>query len=156
MVKKSKRCLTLIEVMICVAILATIAATMAFPLTGMLGRHRFHQGVKQFVIHVREMQALALNHHSDMGIMLYEEQGRLMCKGFTDEPLRLFRPFELQNISSLTFDQKPVKMPLKLTVFSSGRIGPASVLTFSKKGESVDINFKDSPYIHVEEKHASD
>ena len=146
-----KHCFTLLEIMVCLSILAVVAGAMVFPLSGMLARHRFNQGVKQFVIHVRELQALALNHQSDMGIALEHEQNKWTCKGFTDEPMKLFKPFELKNLSAVTFDKKPAKMPLKIQILASGRVIPPGTLAFTYDEELIEIDFTSSPLIKVKQ-----
>jgi Tfp pilus assembly protein FimT len=144
-----KSSLTILELMLCVALLAIIASVLIFPLSGLLAQHRFNQGTKQFMIHLREMQALAMNHHTDMGIKVYREGTKWMCAGFTDEPMKLFRPFELQNISSLRFDQKPATLPFKLTIYRTGRVSPNGLLSFQSEKRILEIDFRNTPHIDI-------
>jgi|GEM_PF-2260082 len=146
-----KSSFTLLEIMICLAILSIVGGILVFPLSGMLAHHRFHQGVKQFVIHLREMQALALNYQSDMGMIIYKEGDRFLCKGFTDEPIKLFRPFELQNITALTLDKKKTPTPFKLNIYASGRISPEKVLSFIREEDAIELHFDHSPQFKVKE-----
>lgn len=137
-----KSSFTLLEIMICIAILGMVATAVAFPLTSLLARHRFTQGVKQFMVQMRSMQSLALNYQSDMGVMLYQDKEKWMCKGYTDEPISLFRSFELTHITSVTFNEKQVKLPLKIDCFASGRIQPAGELTFFRDNDLIVVDFK--------------
>lgn len=149
--RSNKKSFTLLEIMLCLAIIALVAGALIYPLSGLLAQHRFHQGVKQFVTHLREMQALALSYQSDMGVMLYQDKGKLMCRGFTDEPIPLFRPFEMGKISHFTFNRKKANMPLKLTVHSSGRIAPGGTLIMQGEGKKMIIDFEASPLIQVKD-----
>lgn len=148
---RHKKSFTLLEIMICIAIMALAASAMIYPLSGLLKEHRFQQGVKQFVTHLREMQSLALNYQSDMTLQFYQENGKIMCRGVTDEPIFLFKPFEMGNISSLMHARKKAKMPLTFNIYPTGRIEPAGTLTFQSETKKIEINFETSPLITLKE-----
>jgi prepilin-type N-terminal cleavage/methylation domain-containing protein len=137
--QRRRRAFTLLELIFCIVILTIVAGALSFPLKGMLDRHRFLHDVKRVAKEIREVQSLALNYQSDMGIELYKENDHFYCIGFTDEPIQPspFKALHLEGLSDLIFNGAKISEhnPVQLKVFSSGRIEPKGKLFFTKEGE---------------------
>jgi hypothetical protein len=127
-------------------ILSLVSGFLAWHIKEAVEHHRFHSGVKRFMIQLKEMQSLALSHQNEMRLRIFKDQGSYICKGTSDEPIKLFQPFEMNEISSLTWNGKEVNH-LVIDIFSSGRIEPSGVIGLRRGKEGLWIDLRNSPLI---------
>jgi hypothetical protein len=141
---KNKQPFTLLEICLCVALLALISGFLGFKILSAVSLHRFESNVSAIVADLKRAQALALSYQSEFRVKIFEHKGRFEYLVTTDEPKSVMKrlPHEpLRGISSLSSNKQEIKS-LSLRITSSGRIEPLSVIGFHTKDEARWIDLR--------------
>jgi hypothetical protein len=122
---------TLLEIVICIAILGTASVTLAWQMLGMLRTYNFDRGVEQFFTDLRKGQLVALADRVDIEVWIEKKDNVFFYRLRSDSILPSFnkKSHRIQGLAKMQLDGKE-KEQLKLTIFSSGRIEGVEQLQF--------------------------
>ncbi len=146
------RLFTLLELIVCIAILSLVASLLAFPIKGMVQEHRFYQKVKEVRLLISQVHALALTYQSDMELCIYKEKGCLYCEGRTDEPLKIFKPLKLEGIARIHFNSQEIKESFRIYMSASGHVDPTGIFTFYQDKISAKLDMRRPLWMKLERK----
>lgn len=136
--KTRNRAFTLIEIVIAVSILGMLAGVVGFHFKKMVDLHRFRKHVGLFIGDLQKLQIVSLSRRADFEIYIFKEDDKWAYVATCDEPINLYgkgRKIFLDGVSEIQIDKKPPKkLPIKLSVFPSGRIEPLEIISFIPKG----------------------
>lgn len=90
MSRASLRAFTLIEIVICVAILAMAAAALGLQLRSMVADHTFSSNVANLVTELKKCQLIAVCDQTHIEVVIAKEAGRYAFWARTDDPLPVF------------------------------------------------------------------
>lgn len=139
---KKRRPFTLLELMVCLMLMAMITALLGIKVYDFIGDHRFRSSVEDLFTDIRQLQVLAVSHDCDMEVRMFRKNESFYYECFTEAPLKktgLFQKHSLKGVISLTCGDRPVSA-YTLRVYSSGRIEPQELLGFHPK-PSKDSSF---------------
>ena len=145
------RAFTLLEIMVCLLILAVAAGAVGIRIVDALSSHRFHVSVGDFTSQVKELQLLAMTHRTDMGLQIFKDRGEWKYQTKIEPSLKLgcsTYPFPLSGTAHITLDAKPFSS-LPFSIYSSGRIEPRGVLEFRDGEESIWVDLRESLHIKI-------
>ena len=140
---KKRRSFTLLEMVLCFAILSLLTATFSFNMMQALEARRFEASTGHLVMKLKELQILAMSYRSDITLELSPIKGQICYKIRTDEPIPYLergKETSLKGISYLTLDNKRINN-VTLQIFSSGRIEPKKVLGLHLEPSSDEKHF---------------
>ena len=130
-----KRRFTLLELLVCIAILGVIASLLGIKGKGMVDHHRFRSSVQEVANKLGLCKTLALSYQADLTFRLFEKEGALYFQIISDEPLIQKKipkkPIKLPGVDTAT--------PVTLAIPPSGWINP-QVLEFHHKDQTLRIN----------------
>jgi prepilin-type N-terminal cleavage/methylation domain-containing protein len=120
-----KKCFTLIEIMIAMAIISLVGTVVGWQIHRMIASHRLESDAEQLCIALQEAQLLAITHETDFQIRLYSDRGKIFYQIKTHEPLAVVdqRPKAFSAVHSLSWKGSTVSS-IDLDLYSSGRIEP--------------------------------
>ncbi len=145
------RAFTLLEIMVCLLILAAAAGAVGIRIVSALSSHRFHVSVGDFVSQVKELQLLAMTHRTDMELRIFKDRGEWKYQTKIEPSLKvgcLTTPFSLGAAAEVVLDGKAFPA-LPLSIFSSGRIEPRGVLEFRCREESIWVDMREPLHIKI-------
>lgn len=143
--KTIKRCFTLFEIALCVAILGLVGTVMGWQIKTMVSRHHFHKNLDMLLTDLRKIQIMALAHRVDITMEILETNGTISYRISSDEDLPLIKGKEVKLLGV-----KKVKTPHTLTVYSTGRIMPEEeILFFQDEDEEIGASLKPSTVTHL-------
>jgi len=139
-VMKSKRAFTLLEIMVCIAILSLVAGFLGWHVKSMVDVHRFHKHIDRLVTDLHKLQIIALTHETDITLNIQRNaDGKLGYLVLSDEPGAIARSsfVLLSSVEALTLDRRHVeKMTLHIT--PDGSIRGAETLGFFQNADNKD------------------
>jgi len=135
---RKKRTLTLLELFICLGILATASSLLILRAKPMVARYQFTGSATRLINELEWSYKVAMSACADIDFTIEQKGNKLFCKRTTDEPLGFKggnRTFVIDHIPSFLFDDKEEKV-LRLSFTRSGFILPEGRLKIcsSKKG----------------------
>lgn len=135
--RKRKKNFSLLEVLICIAILGFVASLLSWQIKDMVASHQFHKSIDQFLTDLRKIQMLALADRCDIEMKISQDNGEYSYIFTSDEALPLVKPQrnKLTGVKKITLGKLPVKKETTLSVYSSGRIEPQEQVQFFQKGD---------------------
>ncbi len=124
-----KHAFTLLEIVICMAILSLIGTAVGLQIHSMITSHRLSSGADRLCIALQEAQLLAITHQTDFTVHLFKERGEYWYQVQTFEPIKAVdqQPKPLPGVTSLT-DQGTKKEEIQLAIYATGRIEPSHVI----------------------------
>jgi len=138
-----RRCFTLLEIMVCLAIMALMASVIGVQAKQTLEGSRFQNSVKRLKQEVEMLQMLALIFGSDMQLELKQEKNQFIAITHTDEAvLKQLKgsKITLKGVTQLTWNKKAeVK---RLDILSNGRVWPEGVLGIRRGKEAYYLDFR--------------
>ena len=145
--KRSKRKgFTLLELMVCLAIIGLLGAILGIKGVDLLAHHRFYSSLQTWFFDVQRMQILAMNQGSDVVCTIKKNQeGVYQACLESDSPSFQKSVHDLKEVSQFSFQSKPL-VDLQVTFFSSGRIAPTGLLKIDPKRESEPPVYLDLSY----------
>jgi prepilin-type N-terminal cleavage/methylation domain-containing protein len=116
---------TLIEIVICMAILALASGAIAWPIRNMIATHRFNKSISNFASDLKKSQILALSNQTDLELKIFKKNDQFYYHLSSEDPIPLFlsKPMKLTGVNQLKKDQKSVDQ-LLVHIYSSGRMDP--------------------------------
>ena len=141
---------TLLEIVICIAILGAASLTMGWQLKNMLDAHYFQKGMNQLVTDLHKGQLIALSDRVDIEALIYKEAGEYFYQLKSDSMVPLFnnKPYKLRGLKT-TKQNHQLKDAITLTIFSSGRIAEASTIEFFQDEERKIVLNLEKPLLIV-------
>lgn len=139
--RKSKKSFTLLEIMICVAILGMVATVMGWQIKNMVQAHHFHKNIDHLVTDLRKAQIIALSKRCDLELLLRKEGKEYSYSLHVDEPIKGFskKTMKLTGVKKIQIEKKPMKNQILIHIYSSGRIAPAKEIQFFQDKEKALI-----------------
>lgn len=119
---------TLLELLLCLAILSIVGGVVGWHVKGLLDHHQLHNTAHRLIIQLRELQSLALNYQTELEMELLQTPQGIAYRCRTDEPLKGFN----QSLVPLNDRCHMVEKRLLLKVFPSGRIEPAGEIKITQ------------------------
>jgi prepilin-type N-terminal cleavage/methylation domain-containing protein len=137
---------TLLELMVCLAIIGLLGAVVGIKGVDLLAHHRFHGSLQTLLFDIQRAQILAMNEGTDVLCTIKKnKKGDLQASLEADSPSYITTSYDLKEASKLSLDGREVS-ELQLTLFSSGRISPSKVLKIEPKRENEPSVFLDLSY----------
>lgn len=145
----NRRSFTLLELMICLMILASIAGALSFPIKESLSQARFENSCKKVKQELEKLQILALTYGSDMHVRFVEEKGKKFMISLIDEAA-LTRlnglKIPLDHVLKLSWEENHNKETLSkvkqldFDILSNGRTNPPLLLKFEGKHRTLYLD----------------
>ncbi|NGX27360.1 MAG: hypothetical protein K940chlam6_01294 [Chlamydiae bacterium] len=148
---KIKNNFTLLEIVLCVAILSVAAVTLSWQMKGMLMAHHFNQNVDNFLTDLRKCQLIALSDRVDIEMRIEKKDDTYLYSLHCDDPIPCFikKPMKLSGVEQIKRNKKPIDQHI-LIIHSSGRISPIDDISlFQNEDRGVTFKLKKSPLIEL-------
>lgn len=142
---------TLLEIVICITILAVAGVTMSWQTRDLLKAHHFEKNVENFITDLRKCQVIALSDRVDIEMRIQKKKNTYFYFLYSDDPIPSFvkAPMKMKGVSRIQKDRKTIEAQT-LTIFSSGRIEPKEAITFYQDGEKgISLQLENSPMINL-------
>lgn len=122
---KTSRCFTLLEIVICVALLSLVGSLIGWQAKEMVTTHHFHKNIDMLCTDLRKLQIMALSHRTDFSLYLSSDQKGMHYAISCDEPIPHFhkRTVDLLGIKEIKLEGK-TRQNLIFHVAPNGRITP--------------------------------
>jgi len=148
-----RRFFTLLELMVCLAIVAMIASVIGWQIKSSLDTSRFKSSASIVKQEIEKLQMLALTFGSDMQLEIRKEGDKYVMVSITDEAaLKKLKgkKIVLEGVTKVTWNKQSNVKPLYLSILSNGRIVQNGVLGlhqedrayFLDMGAPLQIKFK--------------
>lgn len=124
-----RRSFTLLEIMLAILILALVGTVISWQIRQLIASHRFQSDATNLCTALQEAQLLAVTHQTDFEVRFYFSRSKGFYQIQTLEPIAsgYQKPIPFQQVNSFSLQGKKTQEIL-LTIFSSGRIEPHSVI----------------------------
>ena len=154
MIKKEiKRAFTLLEILVCLAIISLVSVLVGTKGHQLLSYHQFRSISQTFLLDLGRFQILSMASGSDVVCRITKEASGCFIRWQADASLPVEQgalSYELKGVEKIQFQRKEVK-DLEFTLFSSGRISPASLVTFISKKDGKALSIDLAYPFHVKE-----
>ncbi len=142
---------TLLEIVICVAILGIAAITLSWQMKDMLKVHHFNNNVDHLVTDLKKCQLIALSDRVDIEMRIEKKGDTYLYTLHCDDPIPCFmkRPMKLNGVQKMKVGKKPLNRHV-LTIYSSGRIAPINEIELMQDEErGMALQLEKSPLIEI-------
>ncbi|NGX36966.1 MAG: hypothetical protein K1000chlam2_00112 [Chlamydiae bacterium] len=141
--QRKKSNFTLLEIVICVAILGIAAVTVGWQMRNMLAMHHFHKNIDNLLTDLRKCQLIALSDRSDIEIRIYKMEDRYFYHLYSDTPIPFFKskPMKMIGLKEVRQKNRPIDA-LTIYIYGNGRIEPNEKIQFfqnEEEGFSLDL-----------------
>lgn len=142
---KIKSSFTLIEIVVCMAILALASAALAWPIKNMVSSHRFNKSISYFASDLKRGQILALSNQTDLQCKIFKKGSDFYYHLFSEDPIPLFlsKPLKLAGVVNIKKDHKNVET-FNFNIYSSGIIEHFILQFIQSKENGVEIDLTKS------------
>ncbi len=133
---------TLLEIVICMAILGIASVGIGWQMKNMIGEYRFQKSIDAFLTDLRKSQVIALSDRIDVQVQITKKNGQYQYSQHADDPAPYFisKPVRLTGVKEIKQKDKHLDTCV-LKIYSSGRIEPKTVLTFvQKRGKELEMD----------------
>lgn len=143
MTRMKKNNFTLLEIFICVAILAVAAVTVGWQMKNMVSSHHFHQNVANMVTDLKKCQVIALADRIDIEMRIQKVKDHYEYRLYCDEPNTCLgkKSMTIGGVKSIRCGKKVVDQ-LTIPIYSSGRIEKTEIIRLyqdEEKGIELDL-----------------
>ncbi len=141
-----RRPFSLLEICVCIAILAMASGFLGIKIKETIDYHRFESSISAFVADLKRMQSLASSYQSEFGVEIKPDKDHVLSYAFfTDEPsyaVRRLPKGKLKGIKSLSLEERKVEK-ITLTILPSGRVGPTKRIGLhdDEKARWIDLRY---------------
>jgi type II secretory pathway pseudopilin PulG len=134
--RRIKSPFTLLEIVVCLAILTLVSGVIGIKIKQATDRHRFESSFNQLVYELKKIQMLALGYRSEFGLEVQACGGEYQYAFFTDEPhfTGKLTSHTLEYATGLSFNNRDVET-ITFTLLADGRILPEGKLAFHYRDE---------------------
>lgn len=149
MESKNKFHFTLLEIVLCVAILGLTATTLGWQIKSIIVNYSFEKNIGFFLTDLKQMQFLALANQVDIEINIKKDQKYYYNITCQDPNRIIHQPYHsLDHVEKISFEEKKTldSNPMtsqKIVIYHNGRIFPEKVLHFYSKNtikkKSIDL-----------------
>lgn len=149
--KKRKNSFTLLEIFICISILAVAASFIGWQMKNLIASHHFHQNVSNLITDLKKCQLLALSDRMDIEMKIFKQGDVFVYILHTDEPIALFskHPKEIKGIRAIFQEKKEINT-LIIPIYSSGRIEKKEkIRLYQNKDQGVELDFS-KPHLIIQ------
>jgi len=122
-----RRPFTLIEICVCLVLLAAAAGAISWQVWDMFESRRFDENVRKLKNQITELQMAALIYGSDQALDLEEKDGKWRVTPRSQEARFYVKPFDLVSVDSIQWEGLS-RRQLTFQIFTNGRIEPTGVL----------------------------
>ncbi len=137
------RAFTLLEILICLAIISLLTTLLGIKVSDLIGHYRFRSSARLFLTECNHWQIWALTHQCDVDLSLdltdkgWRLQAASEDPAFCHAPPHLFRGLQEIHWNGKKRDH------IFLKVYSTGRIDPAGIIRLQSKEEIawIDLSF---------------
>lgn len=144
--RSKKRAFTLLELMICIALIGLLGSILGIKGADLLSHHRFHSSLQTWLFATQRLQILSMNQGADVICTIKKDKdGHFKAFLESDSPTLASEVYELKEVFQISFENKPVK-EFHVTFFSSGRIFPTGLLKVETSKENETPLFLDLSY----------
>ncbi|MBI2742318.1 MAG: prepilin-type N-terminal cleavage/methylation domain-containing protein [Chlamydiales bacterium] len=151
---RGKRPFSLLEVILCIAILAIISGFLGVEIKDTINYQRFESSVAGFVSDLRRVQALALSYQGEFNLTLVKHENGYAYAFFSDEPKEMVRKLPkgtLHGVKSMHLDNR-LQEKVSITIFATGRVEPSKKLKIGTDSRTLALDLG-SPLKLIEMKH---
>lgn len=113
---------TLLEIVICVAILGFAAVTVGWQITNMVADHQFSKSLDCLFTDLRKCQLIATCDRTDIEVEIFKEDNHYAYRVVTDDPLPSFvsKTMKMTGVHKIEKNRRPIKKE-KIHFYPSGR-----------------------------------
>lgn len=124
---------SLLEILICLTILAMMTSLLGVKVFGLIKEHRFKHTVSLVQQHLMHMKISAISHRCDIEVVLEKTKEGYQIKAYSDRPS--FRPF-IHNLSCVDEIKIQEHLVKKMSIFcySSGKLSSQDIIIFKTAG----------------------
>ncbi|MBS0628547.1 MAG: prepilin-type N-terminal cleavage/methylation domain-containing protein [Verrucomicrobia bacterium] len=140
--KRVKRAFTLLELLVCLAIISIVGVLVGTKGHQLLEHHQFRSTVQNFLLDLGRFQVLSMTCGSDIVCRITQDVSGCKVHWELETSLPVEREalsYGLKGVEALQFQGKPTK-EVEFILFSSGRISPTHLITFIPKKEDKRLN----------------
>ena len=151
--KRKKQAFTLLELMVCLALIALLGGLLVIQGQGLIAHHRFSNALHTLLADLHRAQIVAMTQGRDGVCKLVKEKGhwgaQIVFEVQTTPPMN----HELLELNKLAFQGSPVES-FQFSLLSSGRIIPSGKLTFfsSQGEEAIEIDLSYPMHLKVQQR----
>ena len=148
----SKRCFTLVELLVCIAILSLIGTLTVMKGMAFVQTYEFKQSAKRLALELDWTRQIASTAHANFEFIIKHTGSQLICTRSTDEPMYIKQAntnITLNGITRLALTDKQMnKITLRFTA-SGTVIAPPFFRIDSKQNTSLWVQIQPSQKAHV-------
>lgn len=135
--KSNPRSFTLLEIVICIAILGFAAVGIGWQMKSMLAIYNFDRNMGNFCTDLRKAQLVALSDRVDIDLSITKKNGHYQYVFQTDDPLPCFisKPTNLTGVALIKKGNKNLSK-LQLHIYPTGRVGPEEKIAFLQQEDT--------------------
>lgn len=147
---KKRNSFTLLEVMVCVALLSLLAGTCAWKGHDLLQHYLLRSSAKAIVREIEAAQILSLSYQADIAVTLVKEKEEFFLKWETEEPRLQYRciPRKMRGVKNARIDYKRSKKA-KVADFSSASSSSCAYIDLEGKNEGCRIELQQGRPLRV-------
>ncbi len=136
MTRRVKSPFTLLEIVVCLAILTLVSGVIGLKIKQATDRHQFESSFNQLVYELKKIHMLALGYRSEFGLNVQAASGGYNYTFFTDEPhfTGKLTSQTFEHATGLSFNNQAVET-ITFTLLADGRILPEGKLSFHYEDE---------------------
>lgn len=139
---RSRRPFSLLEIVICIALLACISGFLGIQIKQTIDHQRFESSAAQLLSDLRRVQSLALSYQGEFNLTILKEGESYTYAFFSDEPREAVKRLPrgtLTGVTSLSLDEKQ-KEKFSIDIFATGRLDPPKKLKLESKDQAVSLD----------------
>lgn len=141
----NKRCFTLLEMLIVVVLIAGASSVIAIQIPKALKTERFEAAAEAVIAKINLAQALMLDYHTDVTLILTQDKRGVRCNLKLDQPIprkvkvKIEKNIEIRGIETLAFNEQPARTIHLLFDATLGTTPRGKLLLESKKQKTTLI-----------------
>lgn len=141
-IKRKTNSFTLLEIVICIAILVSAGSLIGFEIFEMIGSARFEKGIEKLLLDLEKAQALALADRCDLTCLIVKDKGKYFYSIKSDEPLKALNGKAQELPGAWKISQSKKKdTDFTIPIYSQGRIDSEALEIVRNKNKRITLTF---------------
>lgn len=136
---KRKQAFTLLEVMLCIALISLMASAFAWKGNNLLQHYLLRSSAKTLVREIEAAHLLAMSYQTDIAVVIVKRNGDYFLEWRTDEPplKKKCRPHKMRGVKNIRIDDYKCAKATPVAAFSS--ISSSKCRLIELEGASGDV-----------------